>query len=235
MFEDRVFVTGVVAEPLTAYYSNVAIGTAYTVTDVVKPLGTDSIVGLENYYGTLMIFKKESITKLTFIYDQVVSLFVPKLEIQSGTYGACSRRAIAWVENELWFFTGREVRSIGYQDNATGAFGVNKSSLSETIKETLKLIDIDNYDQVAVGYNNRRFYLAVPIAGDTTDTTFVCHLLYQRAWTKYTERDKARIHDFLFIDGNIFSASSSPPYGVIDWQVDAADISDLDLALSTES
>lgn len=235
VFEDRVFVAGVTAEPLTAYYSNVSIGTAYTVTDIVKPLGTDTITGLENYYGTLMIFKKESITKLTFVYDQVATAFLPKLEVQSGTYGACSRRAIAWVENELWFFTGREVRSIGYQDNATGAFGVNKSSLSESIKETLELIDIDNYDQIVVGYNNRRFYLAVPITADTADVTFVCHLLYQRAWTKYTDRDKARVHDFLFIDGNVYSASSSTPYGVIDWQVDAADLADLNNTLVTES
>ena len=235
VFEDRVFVTGVLLEPFTVYYSNVSVGTAYTVTDVVKPLGTDSATNLKNYQGTLMIFKKESIYKLTFIYDQVVSLFVPKLEVQSSTYGACSRKSVAWVENELWFFTGREVRAIGYQDNTSGAFGVNRSALSEQIKLTLKQISVDNYNQCVVAYNNRRFYLCVPIDADTNDTTFVCHLLYSKAWTKYTGRDKARIDSFLFIEGDTYTASSSPPYGVIDWQVDAADIADINNDLVTES
>ncbi len=235
VFEDRLFVAGVTAEPLTTYYSGVATPTTFGGSDLIKPLGTDAITHLENYYGQLLIFKKESIWKLTFIYDQVVTLFVPKLEIQSNNYGACSRKSITWVENDVWFFTGREVRAIGYQDQQTGVLGVNSSVLSEQIKQTLALVDIENYDQCVAAYNNRRFYLAVPITADTTDVTFVCHTLYSNSWTKYVDRDKARINSFLFIDGDIYSTSSSPPYGAIDWQVDTADTEDLTNSLATES
>lgn len=235
VFEDRMFISGVTAEPLTAYYSGIAAPTTFGGTDLVKPLGTDSTTSLQNYYGQLLIFKKESIWKLTFVYDQVASAFVPKLEVQSKNYGACSRKSVAWVENDVWFFTGREVRAIGYKDQQTGVLGINASVISEQIKETLKLISVDNFDQCVAAYNNRRFYLSIPLDTDTTDATFVCHTLYKNQWTKYADRDKARINSFLFIDGDVYSASSSSPYGVIDWQVDAADIANLDQILVTES
>ena len=83
IFEDRLFVSGVTAEPLTTYYSNVATFSTFSASDVLKPLGTDHTTGLVNYFGSLLIFKQQSIWKLTFIYDQVVSLFVPKLESQN--------------------------------------------------------------------------------------------------------------------------------------------------------
>lgn len=235
VFEDRMFVTGVRAEPLTYYYSNVGNPELFTPTDLVKPLGTDVAKTMENYYGTLLMFKAESIWKLTFNFDQIVSLFVPKLELQSNNYGAASRKSVTWVENDLWFFTGREVRSIGFQDNVTGVLGVNNSVISDNIKDTLKLIDSSYFDQCVVAYNNRRFYLCVPISAATNDVTFVSHLLYSRSWTKYFGRDKARIVSFLFIDNSIYSAASSPPYGVIDWQVDTADTQSLNNSLGTES
>ncbi len=217
VFEDRLFISGVNAEPLTTYYSDVAAPQTFGATSLVKPLGTDSIRALRNYYGTLMIFKEESIWKLTFIYDQVVALFVPKLELQTNNYGACSRKAVSWVENDLWFFTGREVRSIGYQDNATGAFGINNSVISDSIKETLKTIDADDFSKVVTFYSNRRFYLAISITESYVDTVFVCHLLYKRAWTKYSGRDKSKINDFLSIDDVIYTTKSTSQYGVIKW------------------
>jgi hypothetical protein len=235
VFEDRVFVTGVLAEPYSFYYSNVSVGTAFTVTDVVKPLGTDKATNMKNYYGSLLMFKENSIWKLTFVYDSVVSLFVPKLDSQSGAYGACSRKAVSWVENDLWFFTGREVRAIGFTDNISGVFGINKSVISEPIKDTLALIDTDNFDEVITFYNTRRFYLGVPIVDDTVDTIFVCHTLYGNSWTKYSGRDKANVNDFLEIDEEIFTNTSSVPYGTLKWTVETADTLPLNNSLTTES
>lgn len=218
VFEDRMFVSGVRAEPLTMYYSGVATPTTFGGTDLIKPLGTDSIKGLENYYGTLLVFKTESIWKVTFQYDQILALYVPKLELQSGTYGACSRKAISWVENDIWFFTGREVRAIGYQDNNTGVLGVNKSVISEQIKETLNLIASSKFDSIATFYKDRRFYLAVPLSADTTnDTVFVCHLLYSNKWTKYTDRVKATSYGFIEVDDILYSNISSGSYGTLKW------------------
>ena len=227
IFEDRLFITGVLLEPLTAYYSNVGVPTTFTGTDLVKPLGVDKITFIRNYYGVLMIFKEETIWKLTFVYNQMASLFVPKLEQQAGTYGAVSRKAVAWVENDLWFFTGKEVRAIGYTDNVTGVFGVNASVLSDQIKETLKLVVSSNYSKCVVAYNDRRFYLAVPLNSTTANVVFVSHLLYNKVWTKYIARAKSKINDFMFIDNVIYTTISEFPFGVIKWNVTTADTTDI--------
>lgn len=221
VFEDRMFVSGVTSEPLSIYFSKTSDPTDFTISSsaggIVKPLGTDSVMGLENYYGQLLIFKQTTIWKLTFIYDSVVTLFVPKLELQSGNYGVCSRKSVVWVENDIWFFTGREVRSIGYKDQQTGILGVNQTVISEQIKETLYTISLANYSKCVVGYHNRRFYLGIPLSVSTVDTIFVSHLLYGTKWTKYTGRDKAKINDMLIIDNDIYSSISSGNYGVLKW------------------
>lgn len=217
IFEDAMFVSGVKTNPLTAYYSNTSDPTTFTGTDVVLPLGTDTITGLENYYGQLIIFKQESIWKLTFVYDNVTSLYIHKIELQSGNYGACSRDAISWVENDIWFFTGREVRAIGYKDKQTGVLGVNTSVISDQIKETLKNISVANYSKVVTFYHNRRFYLSVPLEASYNDTIFVCHLLYKNNWTKYNSRIKAQALDFMSIDDTIYTCKSTAPYGVLKW------------------
>ena len=234
IFEDRLFISGVTLEPLTAYYSNVGVPTTFAVASLINPLGTDRINNLKNYYGSLLIFKQESIWKLTFIYDQVVSLFVPKLEQQSGNYGACSRKSVAWVENDIWFFTGVEVRSIGFTDNVSGVFGINNSVISEDIKVTLALINNTLWSNIAVFYNNRRFYLEVPLSGNTNDTLFVCHLLYGRSWTKYSGRTKSKVNDFMEIDDIIYTSAASSPFGTIKWKVDLADTQDINNNFITE-
>jgi len=233
VFEDRMFVSGVDAEPLTVYYSKISDPTDWTNTAyVLKPLGTDSVTVLKNYYGQLLIFKQKSIWKLTFIYDQVAAAFVPKLEVQSNNYGACSKEAATWVENDIWFFTGREVRAIGYKDQQTGVLGINQSVISEQIKETLYTISTSDYSKCVVFYNNRRFYLSVPIVGSENDTIFVCHLLYKSTWTKYEDRIKANAFDFMEIDGVVYSAKSVAPYGVVKW--DETLLNDNGVAISAE-
>jgi hypothetical protein len=235
IYEDRMFVGGVTAEPLSLYYSNVGVGTAFVAASVVQPLGTDSIKTFENYYGVLMIFKERSIWKLTFQYDQVLTSFVPKLEQQSGNYGTTSRKGVSWVENDLWFFTGSEVRAIGYTDQQTGVFGINKSVISEPIKETLKYIDQDNLDKVATFYYKRKFYLAVPLgAGGTNDTVFVSHLLYKNLWTKYTNRAKASANNFIEVDGTIYTSISDSTYGYGTLKWDETLTSDLGGVISSE-
>ncbi len=231
IFEDRLFIAGVTAEPLSAYYSNTGVPSTYSGTNVIKPLGTDRINGLINYYGTLLIFKQDSIWKLTFVFDQVV----PKLESQSQNYGACSIRALTWVENDVWFFTGKEVRSIGYKDQQIGILGVNNSVISDSLKETLSKIKTENYSKVVVFYENRRFYLQVVEASATSGTTFVCHLLYQNNWTKYANRDKSKMGSAVVIDDIIYTSNAFSPYGIIKWTVEAADAVTQNLYLTTET
>ena len=231
-FEDRLFISGVTAEPLTVYWSNVSVPTTWTGTDLAKPVGTDAVTGLKNYYGSLLVFKKESIWKQTFVYSSPDLAFVPKIELQSGNYGACGRKAISWVENDIWFFTGREIRSIGFKDTQIGVLGVNKTVISDSIKETLYTISQANYGQVSVFYYNRRFYLSVPIGAATNDTTFVCHLLYSNSWTKYASRIKASANSYAQIDGIVYIAKSVTPFGVL--KSDTTLLNDNGVAISSE-
>lgn len=234
IFEDRMFVTGVTAEPLNVYYTDAGTVTVFPAPNVLKPLGTDYMKAMVNYYGTMLLFKRDSIWKLTFVYDQVVSLFLPKLEVQSKNYGVASRKSVVWVENDLWFFTGREIRSIGYQDQQIGILGVNQSVISEPIKESLYTVAVSNYDLACVFYYDRRFYVSVPIGGGVTtnNTTFVCHTLYENNWTKYVNRIKSSNQDYMEIDGVVYTASAVAPYGLMKW--DTTLLNDNNVAIASE-
>lgn len=218
VFEDRMFIAGNPDNPLTVYYSNTGAVTTFTSTDLLKPLGTDSVTGLVNFFGSLLIFKQESIWKLTFTYDQVVNLFIPRLEAQNRNYGACGREAISWVENDVWFFNGREVRSIGFKDQQIGILGVNSSVISEPIKETLETLRVADYGKVSTFYYNRRFYISLPLDNSATNNvTFVCHLLHGNNWTKYQDRIKAQNQGYIEVDGVTYSVKSQAPWGVLKW------------------
>lgn len=232
IFEDQMFVTGVKNNPGAYYYSKIGDASDFTdTTRIIAPLGTDAAMTMKNYYGALLLFKRESIWKVTFQYDQIVNLFVPKVVVQSKTYGACSKDAVTWVENDIWFFTGRELRALGFTENQSGTFGVNNSVISESIKETLKLIEPKNFHKIKAFYANSKYYLAVPIKSDENNTLFVNHLLYKRRWTKYIGRKKAHINSFMKIDDDIFSSVNTVPYRIIKWS-DA--LNDGDDAISSE-
>lgn len=219
IFEDRLYVSGVTAEPLTVYYSNITTITTFTGTDLFQPLGVDVVTGLKNYYGALLVFKKKSIWKVTRVQD-VSGTYYNKQELQSNRYGAINRNCIAWVENDIWFFTGKEVRAFGFKDQQTGVLGLNSSVLSEPIKETLLLIAETSYPYVTCQYNNRRFYLAVPTSTITTtvnDTIFVCHTLYKNSWTKYSSRDKAQCLELYPIGNTMYSIKNTTPYATLKW------------------
>lgn len=219
IFEDKLYVAGVIAEPRTVYYSNSgALGT-FTGTDVFKPLGTDVITGLKNYYGFLLVFKEKSIWKVTRVQDSL-GTYYNKQELQSGNYGACSRNAVTWVENDLWFYTGREVRAFGFKDQQTGVLGINESVISEPIKETLNTIKESNFLYSYVWYCNRKFYLSVSLSSVTptiNDTVFVCHNLYSNAWTKYTSRDKSKSSQLYSINTVMYSVKNVTPFSVLKW------------------
>lgn len=224
VFEDRIFVSGVVAEPLSFYYSDVGAPTTFDPASVIKPLGTDFITGLENYYGTLIIFKSNSIWKMTFVYDQVASDFLPKLELMNKNYGCAGFRAYTWVENDIWFFTGLEVRALGFRDQQTGVLGLDPSVISNPIKETLK--NITNKESSVVFYYQRQFYLAVSLLG-FNDVVFVSHLLYKNAWTKIKDRKKANVRCFAVdVDTSEVFFSSSLENRIFEWNDEYNDAGD---------
>lgn len=220
IYNDRLYVSGVTAEPRSVYYSNAGVLTTFTGTDVFKPLGVDKVTALKNYYSYLIVFKEKTIWKCSREYESTSNSLYIKQDIQSGSYGACSKRSVVWVENDLWFFTGKEVRAFGFKDQQTGVMGVNTSVISEMIKETLLTIPSGNLPYIVCHYNNRRFYLGVSLDSNNptlNDTMFVCHTLYANSWTKYTDRDKATTSELYSMDNVVYSVKNTTPYAVLKW------------------
>ena len=208
VFEDRVFVSGVTAEPLSIYYSDVATPTTFNGASVLKPLGTDKITGAVNYYGSLVILKLNSLWKMTFVYDQVASAFLPKLELLNRNYGCVGFRAYTWVENDIWFFTGVEMRAIGFKDQQAGILGLDPAVISNDIKETLKNITASEASKIVLFYNDRKVFLCIPLS-TVNDTVFVSHLLYKRAWCKIKGRKKSYVRSIDVRDDVVYFASSN--------------------------
>lgn len=218
IYKDRLFIAGVTREPLSGYYSNAAAATTFGATQVFQPVGTDHITGLITFYDTLIVFKRRSAWKFVFTYDPIAVAFLPQFDIVDGNYGCAGVRAYGWTQNEVWFFTGEEVRSVGYKDQQFGVLGVNAAVLSDQIKETLKTVNPDYAQNAVVGYANRRFYLAVPVGtAVTNDHIFVCHLLYSRAWTKYVDRPKADVSDLLAVNETMYSSSATVVGAAYTW------------------
>lgn len=208
VFKDAIHIAGVIREPLSAYYSATGNPTSFPGANVYQPIGTDRINGLVTYYDALIVLKKNSIWKITKVYDPIAVSYLLQLDLINGNYGCCSINAYCWVENDVWFFTGSEVRALGYKDQQFGVLGVNDAVLSNTIKETLKLLNQSYLQNVICFYSNRRFYMSVPMGTSSfNNQIFVCHLLYSKIWTKYKSRIKSSVSDFVVVDGIIYSAS----------------------------
>lgn len=218
VFEDRLFVSGVVAEPLSIYYSDPAAATTFGSPSVLKPIGTDKVTGLINYYGTLVMLKLKSLWKMSFEYDQVAEDFLPKITSFNRSVGCAGPRAYCWVDNDVWFFTGTEVKAFGIRDQTTGAFGLDPDALSNQIKDSLETVS-QTYGAFAVAFfQDSRFYLALPLNGSTyNNVVFVCNTLYKNAWTKLANRLKSSISDFDYDGQYVYSASADVLGRVYRW------------------
>ncbi len=219
VFEDRMFVAGSPTEPLSVYYSNTGDPTTFPSANVIKVPGTDKVTGLVNYYGVLIILKEKSVWKMQFIWEPNSSQWIPKIDALSLNHGCVSPKAYCWVENDVWFFTGKEVRRIGWlKGEGVGVMGFDPTSLSEQIKEALKRVNLDYVNKSAVFYHDKKFYLAVPLDASTfNNVVFVCHLLYKKNWTKLIDRPKAKTNCFVVHNNEVYSASSEEEGRVFKW------------------
>lgn len=215
VYKDRIFISGTIREPLTTYYSDPAAPTTFGGSSVFQLVGTDKVTGLITYYSSLIIFKEKSVHKMTFNYDPIAVAFLPEFDVVNTNYGCSSIQGYTWVENNVWFFTGTEVRAVGFKDQQIGVLGVDNSILSNQIKETLKTITTGKEDDVVVFYANRKFHLSIAIGGATyNNSIFVCYTLYSNKWAKYVNRIKSSVSDFM-VDNDIIYTASGDVTGVM--------------------
>jgi hypothetical protein len=224
IFEDRVFIAGNPSNPSTIYYSNTGDPINFLAANIIKIPKTDKITGMIKYYDSLVVFKENSVWKITYIWNG--SAWIPSVQTLSENYGCISPKAYCWVENDIWFFTGKEVRRIGYlSSGGEGILGFDPATLSEQIKETLKLCNQTYLSESCVFYNNKKFYLSVPYGPATNNNlTFVCHLLYNKTWTKLKDRTKSNINCMAIYSNNVYQASSAVEGIVYRWNISFNDL-----------
>lgn len=228
IFEDRVFITGDPTNPFTIYYSNTSDPIVFPSANIIKVPGTDKVTGLVKYYDSLIVFKEKSVWKITYIWNGTA--WIPSIQTLSENYGCISPKAYCWVENDIWFFTGQEVRRIGYlKGEGAGTLGFDPSTLSEQIKETLKACNQSYLSDSVVFYNEKKFYLSVPYGTSVyNNLTFVCHQLYNKIWTKLKDRKKANINCLAMYNNNLYQASSEVEGRIYKWN---ASYNDLGIAI----
>lgn len=218
VFKDRLFVGGVVREPLSVYYSGIGTPTTFSGSGVFQLVGTDKVTGLITYYGSIIIFKEKSIHKMVFQYDPIAVAFLPEFEVVNRNYGCASIRGYTWVENNIWFYTGTEIRAVGFKDQQIGVLGVDNSILSNNIKESLKTVATNMEKDVVVFYSARKFYVSIALGTSTyNNTVFVAHTLYGNNWTKYVNRIKSSVSDFMEDNGIIYTASGNVSGVMYSW------------------
>ena len=208
VFEDKLFIAGNVDNPSTIFYSNINDPLTFPTINIIKLQGTDKITGTVKYYDSLIVLKENSVWKVTFV--MIGTTWTPKIEALSENYGCISPKAYCWVENDIWFFTGKEVRRIGYlSGGGTGILGFDPTTMSIQIKETLKRCNTSYVNESVAYYYDKKFYLSVPYSTATSNNlTFVCHLLYDKTWTKIKSRKKANINCMVIWNNGLYQASS---------------------------
>lgn len=224
VFENRIFIAGNPTNPFTIYYSDTDNPISFPSANTIKISGTDKITGLIKYYDSLIVFKEKSVWKITYIWNGTA--WVPSIQALSENYGCISPKAYCWVENDIWFFTGKEIRRIGYlQNTGTGILGFDPASLSEQIKETLKNCNQTYLSESVVFYNDKKFYLSIPYDSSTyNNLTFVCHQLYSKTWTKLKDRKKANINCMAIYNNNVYQASSEIEGRMYKWNTGYNDL-----------
>lgn len=210
LFENSIHIAGNISNPSTIYYSTTNDPTSFPSANLIKIPGTDKITGMVKYYDSLIVFKEKSVWKVHYV-ESPPGIFVAKAEVISENYGCISPKAYCWVENDIWFFTGREVRRVGWlKGGGEGILGFDPTSLSVQIQETLKRCNQTYLSETVVYYNEKKFYLSIPYGSSTyNNLTFVCHLLYKKTWTKIRDRKKANINCFAVYNNGLYQASSN--------------------------
>jgi hypothetical protein len=138
----------------------------------------DYVVALEPFAeDNLLAFNRNSIHLLSGVSGSIADVSV---RLITSEVGCVARKSIVQVGNQVLFLSDNGVYSANFGDlyNLRGA-GV---PLSEPIQATINRINRD-YAYKAVGaYYNNRYYLAVPLDANTTNSTILVYNFLNQGW-----------------------------------------------------
>lgn len=149
------------------------------------------VVGIGFFQDVLIIFKENSIFQL---YFNSSNGFV--VERISSSYGAVCHGAIASVENDCYFLTEKGVYVLGNEPNFYASIRTNE--LSSRIKTLLQRINPTQYEKIRGYYTDDRYFLSVPLDGNTECNALI---VYDRRFYAWAYWDNIRANDmYVFKD-----------------------------------
>jgi len=186
---EKMWVAGNILNPRTLYYSRTALaanperiydfGGTGSGSELIGKKG--NITGLDTTKNALIIFKDQEIYYVR-TFDSTSA--APDVTLLSGAVGCVGRKAYCKVRDEIFFFTGSDVRVVSEFEGYPNLF---TSSVSKSIRRFFKdQVDPDQSESVmAFDENNNLLKLWVKTVGaNNNDVCLVYHLDDEnKTWT----------------------------------------------------
>lgn len=144
------------------------------------------VTSLGFFQDVLIVFKEKSIYQL---YFNASGSFV--VERISSSYGAVCHGATASVENDCYFLTDKGIYVLGNEPNFYAAIRTNE--LSSRVKTLIQRINPAQYDRCRGYYYDDRYFLAVPLDSNTTNSAVI---VYDRRFYAWAYWDNIRADSF---------------------------------------
>lgn len=187
VIQDRIFSSGDPSAPLTTYYTAASPANAQTLNTNDLDVGTefDGDINGIYYLGEVLLVGKSEKT----YYVDVDSFTALPIDTQNGLF---SNRAIANVENAIFYQTRDGIDNLKQKKATTGAQAITSESYSSDLQDKFKLIT-DNQKNANCGFYDidiNNYYFSFD-TGDNNkpDTTFVFSSLVgqkNKGWSEYT-------------------------------------------------
>lgn len=144
----------------------------------------DSLVALHKFDSTTIVcFKQASVYMVRNVYGNLTDLVLD--EMTSG-YGCAAAKSIVSVGRDVWFLSEkRGVCSLGITES--GAMQGVDQPISEPIQPLIDRINWHYAHKAVSAYANNRFYIAVALDNNTTNSAVLIFDFLNQFWTGYDD------------------------------------------------
>jgi len=137
------------------------------------------ITAIVPFGNSLLVFKDRSTYKV--FYNDASTIDAYAQDLVDPIHGCVSKDAATTVQNDVFFFTGTEVRRIGFESNFFE--GVRSNPTSEKIEDQFSGLTAPTNSYMT--FYDQKLFLAVSKSASIVDTVYVLDTRY-RGWTKWT-------------------------------------------------
>ena len=144
----------------------------------------DSLVALHKFDQTTVVcFKQSSVYMVKNVYGNLTDLVLDQL---SSAYGCTAAKSIVSVGRDVWFLSEkRGVCSLGITES--GAVQGVDQPISEPIQPLIDRINWHMAHKAVSAYANNKFYIAVPLDGNESNSAVLIYDFLNANWTGYDD------------------------------------------------